>query len=120
MNPWLLFVIGLAWAASVVGAGYTGYGAGQDHVTAFNAKAEAIVRATREAGQQGAAAAIAGNRPRNTTVINEVQHEIQTNTVYAECKHTDAGLRGVNEALTGKRPESFGGGQLPKPDAAVR
>lgn len=113
MNPWLLLGIGVAWVASVAGAGWIAFGAGQDNITAFNAKAEQIVRDTREAAQAGAASAIAANRPRNTTIVNEVQREIQNNTVYAECRNTPAGLLGINEALTGKRAEPAGGGKLP-------
>jgi hypothetical protein len=104
MSPYTLQAVAAAWAASIAGAGYWAYGAGQDNVTAFNAKAAEIVQTTREAGQQGAAAAIAQNRPKNTTIVNEVQHEIRTNTVYATCKHSDAGLRGVNEALRASGP----------------
>lgn len=120
MSPYLLLVIVLAWGGSVAGAGYLGYGAGQDQVNAFNAKAADVVQATRESAQQAAAEAIAANRPKNTTIVNEVRREIQTNTVYAECKHSAAGLRGVNAALTGQRPEPAGGGQLPAADAAAR
>lgn len=114
MNPHLL--IGIAWAASLGGAGYFAYGAGQDSITAFNAKAAEIVQATKDAAQLGAAEAIAKNRPRNTTIVNEVQHEVQTNTVYRDCRHTPDGLRGINEALTGKRPVPPGGGKLPGVD----
>lgn len=112
MNPWILLGAGLVWVASIVATGTLSYGAGQDNVTAFNAKAEKIVEATIEAAQKGAAQAIAEKQPVNKTIVQKVQHEIQTNTVYAECKHTDAGLRGVNEALTG-RPQSVGDSKLP-------
>ncbi len=113
MNPWLLLGIGAAWVASIAGAGWVAYGAGQDNITAFNAKAAEIVKETREAAQQGAATAIAANRPRNTTIVNEVQREIQNHTVYAECRNTPAGVLGINEALTGKRAEPASGGKLP-------
>ena len=108
------YIIGSLWALSVAASSWFFYGAGQDNITAFNVKAEGIVAATREAGQQGAAIAIAKNRPINQTILNEVQREIQTHTVYADCRHTPAGLRGVNEALTGKRAERPGGGELPR------
>jgi hypothetical protein len=113
MNPWLLLGLGVAWVASIGGAGYAAYSAGQDNVTAFNAKSVEIVAATREAGQQGAAIAIAANRPKNTTIVNEVQREVKTNTVYADCRNTPAGLRGINEALTGKQSQPAGGLKLP-------
>ena len=112
MNPWILIGAGVAWALSIAATGAFAYGAGQDNVTAFNAKSVEIVQATREAAQTGAAQAIADKQPVNKTIVQKVQHEIQTNTVYAECKHTDAGLRGVNEALTG-RPQPVGDSKLP-------
>lgn len=114
MNPWLLLGLGAAWVASITGASYMSYGAGQDNVTAFNVKAEKIVTATREAAQTGAAQAIASNRPRNTTIVNEVQREVTTNTVYGDCRNTPAGMRGINEALTGKQPQPAGGLKLPR------
>lgn len=113
MNPWLLLGLGAAWAVSIAGAGYVSYGAGQDNVNAFNAKAAEIVTATREAAQVGAAQAIASNRPKNTTIVNEVQREVRVNTVYADCHNTPSGLRGINEALTGKQPQPAGGLKLP-------
>lgn len=107
-----MLALALGWAASIAGAGYVAFGLGQDNITAFNAKAEQIVRDTREAAQTGAAQAIADNQPVNKTIVQKVQHEIQTNTVYAECKHTPGGLSGINEALTG-RPQPAGDSKLP-------
>lgn len=112
MNPYLILALVVGWGASIAGTGYVAFGLGQDNITAFNAKAVEIVKETRDAAQQGAATAIAANRPRNTTIVNEVQREIQNHTVYAECRNTPAGVLGINEALTGKRAEPAGGGKL--------
>lgn len=115
MNPYLICA---AWVASVLGAGYFAYGAGEDSVTAFNDKAEKIVAATLETAQQGAAAAIAANKPKNTTIIQEVRHEIETQVQYRDCRNSSSGMRSINEAITGKRPEPAGGQQLPGTGAA--
>jgi hypothetical protein len=40
----------------------------------------------------------------NTAVQNEVQLDIRTNTVYADCKHSDDGLRLLNNAITNGGP----------------
>lgn len=43
-------------------------------------------------------AAIAGIRVENRNIYNEVQREIRTNTIYADCKLPDGGLRMLNQA----------------------
>jgi hypothetical protein len=68
---------------------------------------------TRDAAQQGAASAIAALKPVNTTIVQKVQHETQTNTVYRDCKLPATGLQLANQALTGRSPEPAGGDQLP-------
>lgn len=65
-----------------------------------------------EAAQDGAAKAIAANKPINQTIVQKVQHEIETNTVYRDCRNTPDGLFRINEALTG-RAQPAGDGKLP-------
>lgn len=109
MNPWLILGAVLACAGSF----WYGTEVGADGEIANQKKLDDVVVAVEKAAQQGAAQAIAANRPRNTTIVNEVQREIQNHTVYAECRNTPAGVLGINEALTGKRAEPAGGGKLP-------
>lgn len=45
--------------------------------------------------------AINGIRIENRTIYNEVQREVQTNTVYRECRIPDDGLRLANAARAG-------------------
>lgn len=113
MNPWLLLGIGAAWVASVAGAGVAAYQAGQDNVTVFNAKAEQIMRDTREAAQTGAAAEIAKIKPRNVTIRQETEREVRENTIYRDCRATANGVRLVNEALTGQPAQPASSGELP-------
>ena len=108
MNPWLITGAVLA----CIGSFWYGTEVGADGEIANQKKLDDVVIAVKEAAQSGAAQAIAANQPINKTIVQKVQHEIQTNTVYAECKHTDAGLRGVNEALTG-RAQPVGDRKLP-------
>ena len=67
---------------------------------------------TRQAAQEGAAAAIAAQRPVNTTIVQKTQKEIRENTRYIDCRVTADGLRLANEAITG-RPEPAGAGVVP-------
>jgi stalled ribosome rescue protein Dom34 len=108
MNPWVLLGALLACG----GCFWYGTEVGADSEIAKQKKLDDVVVAVTAAAQTGAAAAIAGNKPVNQTIVQKVQHEIQTNTVYAECKHTDAGMRGINEALTG-RAQPAGDSKLP-------
>jgi hypothetical protein len=120
MNPTILLILGILWAASVGGSFFYGQAVGVDSEVAKQATAAEHVQAMRDAAQQGAAAEIAKLKPRNVTIRQEVEREIRTNTVYADCKLPAAGLRLVNEALTGERkPQPPGGGKLPPADAAA-
>jgi hypothetical protein len=113
MNPYILLAIGIAWVASVGYAGYTGIDYGEAKTLASQAKLDDAVKQTRNAALEGAALAIAANKPINQTIVQKVQREIQTNTIYTECRHTANGLRGVNEAITGKTSLPAGDSKLP-------
>lgn len=108
MNPYLIIGALLACA----GCFWYGTDVGEAQCLAKQKTINEVAKEVKEAAQQGAAAAIAANRPRNTTIVNEVQREVQTNTVYRDCRNTPDGVRSINEALTGKQPESAGGGKL--------
>jgi hypothetical protein len=108
MNPYFL----PAALIACIGAFWYGTHVGADGEIAKQANMKEVVRQVTEAAQTGAATAIALNQPIHKTIVQKVQHEIETNTVYAECKHSDAGLRGVNEALTG-RPQPARDSKLP-------
>lgn len=117
MNPWAIVIALVAWAASVGGAFFYGQDVGQDREVAKRAEVQQAIQATREAAQQGAAQAIAKIKITNTTIQGEVRREIQTNTIYRDCRVPADGLRLANEALAGKRgPQPAGGGQLPRAD----
>lgn len=119
MNPYILLALGLGWVASVGGSFFYGQGVGADGVRADQAQMEKLVQDTREAAQKGAAEAIAKLRPIHTTIRQETEREIRTNTIYADCKLPAAGVRLANDALVGKQPEPAGGLKLPSPDASA-
>jgi len=103
----------VAWGASAVGAFFYGQGVGADGVIAKQQAVDQAIQQTRDAAQQGAAAAIALLKPRNVTIRQETEREIQTNTVYRDCRLPADGVRLANEAITGRVAEPAGGGSLP-------
>lgn len=120
MNPYVLLALVVGWGASVAGAGWCGLEAGDDRATARQARDEQIRKQTFDAAQQGAAAAIAKNKPINNTIVQKVQHEITENVRYVDCKLTPGGLQLANQAITGRPAQPAGGEQLPAPDAPKR
>lgn len=115
MNPYLI----IAALVAVMSAGWGGFRLGVDHQVASEIDKRQVVAEAVDAANSAAAAAISKIVVRNSTIRQEVEREIRTNTVYADCRHSDAGLRGVNAALTGAQTVTPGGGQLPGPDAPV-
>jgi len=101
-----------------VAAFFYGQEVGEDAALAKQKTIEDVAEAVYDKAQQGAADAIAKLKPRNVTIRQELEREIQTNTVYRECRVPATGVRLANEALAGGA-EPVGGGQLPGADAAI-
>jgi len=117
MNPYLIIAALLA----VAGAGYGGFTLGVDHEKANQVDKTEVVAAAVKAATETSAQAIAAIKPKYTTIKSEVQREIRTNTVFADCKLPADSLRLVNQALTGGRgAQPAGDGKLPGTDAAER
>ena len=112
MNPYL--IIGALVAVLAAGAG--GFKLGADHELAAQAREDKHVAAAVEAANTASAGAIAGIKVTNTTIRQELEREIRTNTIYAECRHTSGGLRSINESLA--VPRSAGDSKLPGSGAA--
>lgn len=113
MNPYLIITALLA----VMAAGAGGFKLGVDHNKATEADKKELVAEAVDAANNAAAEAISKIRVTNQTIRQEVERETRTNTVYLDCRHTPAGLSGVNSALTG---EPSSGGKLPQTDAPAR
>lgn len=111
MNPYLIIAALLA----VMAAGAGGFRMGVDHEKASQLTKQELVAEAVDAANNAAATAISRIRVTNQTIRQEVERETHTNTVYVDCRHTPAGLSGVNAALSGD-----GGGKLPKADATER
>lgn len=113
MNLYLTLAVVIAWGASVGGAFFYGEGLGKDAEIAGQAKISQAIQDTKAAAQQGAAEVIAALKPVNTTIVQKVQHEVQTNTVYRDCRVPADGVQLANQALTGRSPEPASGDKLP-------
>lgn len=120
MNPWLILGAVILWVVSSGAVYVKGQSVGANRVIAEQAKVNKAIDETRAAAQQGAAAAIAANRPINNTIVQKVQHEIRTERVYSDCRVPASGLQLANQAITGRPAEPAGGGSLPSADAPKR
>ncbi|MET3372031.1 hypothetical protein ABIC89_001072 [Variovorax boronicumulans] len=120
MNPYVLLALFVGWGASVGGAGWYGIGIGEDRIIAKQASDDQIRRETREDAQQGAAAAIAANKPINNTIVQKVQHEIRTERIYTDCRVPATGMQLANQAITGQPAELSGGVGVSTPNTPKR
>lgn len=113
MNPYIIIALLIAWGGSLAGTGWYCLDLGEDRATARQARDDDVRRQTKEDAMQGAAAAIAANKPINRTIVQRAEKEIYENTVYRDCRVPPAGVQLANEAITGRKPEPAGGGKLP-------
>ena len=91
-----LFIGLFVWTASIGGAVWWGYGIGDDHATAAKEREERIGRTAGEKAGQAAAAAIAKIEVKNVYTRQELEREVRTNTVFADCRSGDAAVRLLN------------------------
>jgi hypothetical protein len=113
MNPYLMIAVLVA----VIGAGAGGFKLGADHEVAAQAREQNHIAEAVDAATAVAAQAIADIKPKYTTIQGKVIYETSTNTVYANCHQSSAGLRLVNQALNGGTIPADSS-KLPKTDAA--
>lgn len=118
MNPYAVLAIAFTWLVSTAGMGYMAYDYGVSHTIAQQKKTEDLVRQVQDATTKAAADAIAKIKPRNVTIQQEVRREVETNTVYRDCRVPASGVRLANEALTGRPQPGPAGGELPGAGAA--
>ncbi|MBO9647344.1 MAG: hypothetical protein J7605_02455 [Variovorax sp.] len=120
MNPYVLLAFALAWGTSLAGTGWYAMSLGEDKAIAKQVSDDQIRQQTRDAAMQGTAAAIAALKPVNQTIVQRVQREVQTNTVYADCRVPASGMQLANQAITGRPAEPANSGGMSSPDAAAR
>ncbi len=113
-SPHTILAAVVLWGGSVAGAGWWAYGQGRDHEVAAQAREDAASAKAAQVAADAAAKAISKIKVSNTTIQAEVRRELETRTVYADCRHDARGMLLINQALTG----AAGGGELPASDAA--
>jgi uncharacterized protein HemX len=112
MNPYLIIAALLA----VIGAGAGGFKLGVDHEKAGQASKQEAVAEAVDAANNVWADKVASLKPTYTTIQNKLEKQIETNTVYRDCRLDPVGLQLANQALTGGA-KPVGQGELPKADA---
>ena len=113
MNPYLI----IAALMAVLAAGAGGFKLGADHEVASQARADEQLQKAEDKMTSAAAKAISELRPKYTTIQGKLEKQIETNTVYRDCKLDPIGLQLVNEALS-SGTQATPGGKLPKADKA--
>ena len=111
INPWIIIAVLMA----ILSAGAGGFKLGADHELAAQAREDKHVAKAVEAATAVSAQAISQIRPKYSTIKQEVEREIRTNTIFSECTLPANSLRNVNKALT-NGPETTGDSKLPEAD----
>lgn len=102
MNIYVALAGAAVVLASYAGTFAVGVNYGESRTEANDAKMEKIADAAAGKVANQAAVAISKLKVQKSTVYQRATHEIQNNTVYAGCRHTDGMLGTINEALTGR------------------
>jgi len=97
MNPYIIIFA----LVSLMGAGWGGFTLGVDHEKASQVDKQDSIADAVDAANNAWAEKVSSLKPTYTTIQNKVQHEIETNTVYRDCKLSPDGLLLANQALAG-------------------
>lgn len=109
-NP-SMWLIGLALLAGTFAGGIS---VGKKWEEGRNAIESNHIAEAVDAALGASAEAIAKIKISNKTIQSEVRREVETNTVYADCKLTPNGMQLANQALAGAKPANSG--KLPDTD----
>lgn len=93
---------------------------GEDHQVAKQTKTQELIAQVKEQAQQGAAEAIAKNRPVNQYNKQVLEREVRIVPDYSKCVNSPDGLSAINSALENKRAESLGSGVVPATSTPAR
>ena len=86
---------------------------------AIQAREDRVRQETREAAQQGAAAAISKIEVKNVTINRKLETEVREKAVFRDCRSGPDSVRIYNSGVPGYA-EPAGGGELPAKDAPAR
>jgi len=113
MNPYIL----LALIGAILAAGAGGFKLGVDHEFASQAREDAHIAQAVDAATAVAAKAIGELRPKYTTIQGKLEKQIETHTVFRDCRLDPISLQLANQALNAGNPAT-GSSKLPGADAA--
>lgn len=110
MNPYVI----LAGVLAIIGSFFYGMSVGKDREVAAQAKTQAMIVQVREQAQQGAAEAIAANRPKHVTIQQKAETIIRENRILTECVNPPELKQLLDDARRdGQRAVGAGEGKLP-------
>lgn len=98
--------------AGVAGVFFYGVEVGQDREVARQKRAEDVAKAAVEARDLQVADLLSQIEVKNVEVTQPVIREVRTRVQYRDCRHDPAGMRALNNAITG-RAEPPGSGSVP-------
>ena len=113
----LLFAASIALAISTVY--FYGYSAGRDACQVDQKTQDDVVAAAVDAATRTSAEAIRDIKIVNRTIQQKVEREIQTNTVFRDCRLPDGVRNSINAAIAA-RPEPAASGVVPSADPVGR
>lgn len=117
-NPWWLLVFVLLLGAAGAGGFWYGGEVREDALTAQQSREQKLVDQVQTAVVQAVAKGVSQIKVNNTTIRQEVEREVHTNTVYADCRHPPEQLQRINAAIAGRRPQGAAGGVVPGADTS--
>jgi glutamine synthetase len=116
MNPYLI----IAALAAVMGAGWGGFRLGVDHEKAGQVDKLELVAEAVDAANQSAAKAIAKLIPKNVTIRQTLEKEIHENTVYRDCKSSQAAVDAFNSGIVGVQQPGDGAASKGNPAGGIK
>lgn len=119
MNLTAVLVTALLWGASVAGAGWWAYGAGQDHCEAAQARDDRVAQVAYDSAASATASAIAKIEIKNTTITQKMQKEVYEKTVYRDCHSGPDAVRLLNSTISAATPGADTASSVPMPGASA-
>lgn len=119
LNPWVLLAALLVLGGTNAFSYWRGGVNKQHAMESAAAREQRVADKVYNAALSATAQEIAKIEVKHVTINRKLEKEVRTERVYAECQHTDAGFRLLNDALTNRAAnEPAGGGGVPAVDPA--
>lgn len=113
MNLYVMLGGAALAVAGVAGVFFYGVEVGQDRELARQKRAEDVAKAAVEARDLQVADLLSQIEVKNVEVTQPVIREVRTRVQYRDCRHDPAGMRALNNAITGRAEPAGGSGVSP-------